>query len=314
MGFPLADLIVESLIRDGVQNLRENPAIIDDIFSSLTAPYAQRKYGVSEVNKIKNIINSRELAIISAYHPGEAQLPCLSIALSDDMEDRSNATFNDYAGTEQSSVTDPAQLAALYTSVAFVPLTISASNVIDLPLSVDMSQILLSNVVVDSSNNQFYIGALVDTPTLKRIHLEDNQPTPAVGPLRTRSRLDVNVYNQHAIPERVKISVGIHTGEPLLTKYLYIILKYILFSRKKDAEARGLLVSTLTGSDFMRDPVYQGDIVYTRYIQIEGMIYSCWRQDQVQLVDAISIKALIPKQPTSDADLDRLDQTIRQKT
>ena len=74
----------------------------------------------------------------------------------------------------------------------------------------------------------------------------------------------------------VQISVGIHTKDSLMTRYLYTLVKYILLSRRIDLERRGLIASTFGGSDFMRDMGYQGDIVYTRFLTVIGKAEDTW--------------------------------------
>ena len=74
----------------------------------------------------------------------------------------------------------------------------------------------------------------------------------------------------------VQISVGIHTKDSLMTRYIYTLVKYILLSRRIDLERRGLIASTFGGSDFMRDMGYQGDIVYTRFLTVIGKAEDTW--------------------------------------
>ena len=48
MPFILPDLVLESVIRDGLDNVRNDLTIVDDIFVSMTQSHHAKKYGERE--------------------------------------------------------------------------------------------------------------------------------------------------------------------------------------------------------------------------------------------------------------------------
>ena len=108
MSFKLPDLIVESILRDGFEAARRYPDTLDDVFESLTMPYASRKYGQTEIEKIKKIIQNKEVSIVHSFNMIAANLPCISIQLSDDRESTDRAHMGNYRGftTIQYNLTD----------------------------------------------------------------------------------------------------------------------------------------------------------------------------------------------------------------
>ena len=101
-------------------------------------------------------------------------------------------------------------------------------------------------------------------------------------------------YTQHEVKgdsSAAHALIGVHCKDALLTKYLYIILKYIMKSRKKSLIKRGVLNSTFSGSDFTRDLKYEGDMVFTRFFTLSGQVDDTWRTDDIELIDSVEIEA-----------------------
>lgn len=312
MGFPMADIIVSTIIADGFQNLREDPSILDDVFSNLAEGYAARKYGRAEIDRIKQKVLRREFGIVHAYHPGEAQLPCLTVALSDDMEDKPHAGLGDHYDFVEEDITDPDELADLRSTETFAPVSSSAiTGQVEVPLSVSLSSVVPNQLLIDALGIEHVVLAVVDLPASRLLFVPRGE-TVAAGPAYVRSSLNFKRTSVHAIIERAKVSVGVHADDALTCKYLYVLVKYFFLSRKKDMEKRGFKITSHVGSDFARDHAYQGDMVFTRFLQLEGEVSPCWRQDKVRLVESISVRALVPAGPLTDAQLGREDQTVRQ--
>jgi hypothetical protein len=82
-GFILPELIVESIIRDGLINVRNDPTIIDSIFAQLTRSYNNRKYGETELTKIKALI-LHDIAVLYSYHQVDAKDQSISIMVGTD--------------------------------------------------------------------------------------------------------------------------------------------------------------------------------------------------------------------------------------
>ena len=82
--------------------------------------------------------------------------------------------------------------------------------------------------------------------------------------------------DENTIHANTTINVGIHTKEQLLTKYIYHIAKYFVLSAKEDLIRQNFIIATFKGSDFTRDASWQGDHVYTRFLNISGKTEDSW--------------------------------------
>ena len=106
-----------------------------------------------------------------------------------------------------------------------------------------------------------------------------------------REAPDLNIIHANTV-----INVGVHTKEQLLTKYLYHLTKYFVLSAKLDLIRQNFIVATFRGSDFSRDAAWQGDHVYTRFINISGKTEDSWTNldEIVALIDQVNVNTYVP--------------------
>lgn len=290
-GFIIPELIIESLIRDGLQNVKNNPAIIDDIFAQLTRNYSSRKYGEAEITKIKAFIQ-KEVAVVFSYHQVDQKPITISIMVGSDVESRPRAHLGDHYSEETEQITDEDELQALHRVdnlivTSYDPLT----GKVSVDDSADLSEVYRNMIYVDSAQNEFPILTGINNLPgeksffiMKQAEVDISDDTGYI-----RSSLDYKQFEVKGVTGDVSLVLGVHTKDALTTKYMYILLKYFILSRKKDMIKRGLYVSSYSGSDFNRDSQFVGDQVYTRFLTITGKVDDTWQSDQVVLIDNIEI-------------------------
>ena len=297
MGFPLPDLILESIIRDGLANAKNDPEVVEDVFSPLTQPYAEKKYGMKEVNKINKLIRNERISVVHTWHAVSAKIPCISLQLADNAQDVSNSFLADNGHAFDVPFDTPQQQAGRTIISGIDPTAYNpATGIISLPDSVNLSSIHVNLLFVDAAGGEFPIlGGINNTIGSKQIMIDQDQTVSLDPGAKISSSIDFDRYSQGALPEKFTIVIGVHANEPLTTKYLYTLIKYFIVSRKDDLCSRGVQIPTFSGSDFNRNMEYGADQVYTRFLNVSGVIYSNWRGDKAQLIDNVQVNVQVPK-------------------
>lgn len=305
MGIHLADLIVESIIRDGIEFLKQNPARVDDIFKPLTRIYNTKKYGQAEIDKIKAVLfngdNKKNIAIVHSFHEASAQSPCYSIQLGTESEAKERAHLGDFEEDHRVNLTNT-ELLAYQKITGLIPTAYDpVSGKVSVQDSADMSLVHPAYIYVDGSGAEFELRPGISNVTGNKFFFIAKQAdVNIIDPGLIRSFI---TYSQHEIKgetSAINMLIGVHSKDALLTKYMYVILKYIMFSRKNDLIKRGIVNSTFQGSDFTRDLRYEGDMVFTRFFTLSGQVDDTWRSDDVQLIDAVDIAATTCDDETSE--------------
>lgn len=290
LGFNMPELIVESIIRDGFQNVLADLTIIDRLFSQLTRSYNNTKYGQAEIDKIKALI-AKPIAVVYDYGEVDSHNMSYSIMLGSDDEDKRRAHIGDFAEEKRELITDPIKLAALvrvppFTATSYDPST----GIVRVPDIVDLSTAYKGLLFIDNAGAPHdLIGGIDNTPGNKMFVIGKNDDVDLGGPVEIKSFLDYEEFEVNQLTSDIKLVVGVHSKDALTTKYLYLLLKYFIFTRKFDMISRGLYVSSFNGSDFTRDATYQGDKVYTRFLTVSGKVDDRWRGDEVDLIDRVII-------------------------
>ena len=297
MGFPLADLVIESIIRDGFADIRRDPEIIEDVFAPLTMAYASKKYGESELEKIKDLVLKRQVSIVHAFNAVDAKIASISIQLASDVEVEREASMSNFRGLKDVEFTDPAKIAGKQVVGDITPTAYdSATGKLSLPDTVNLSAVTINQLYVDPDGAEFVIlGGINNTVGQKQVLIDAGVTINLGAGGAINSSIFFDRYSTNITTEQFEVILGIHSTEPLITKYLYTLIKYITLSRKKDLCTRGIYLGTYKGSDFSRNTQYVGDQVYTRFFHLTGRIQPTWRQDKIQLIDNVQVNILVPK-------------------
>lgn len=296
MSWNFPELVVESVLRDGLKDLKDNPTFIDQIFEQLNSGYASRKYGLTEIAKIKDLLtgaNNTEIAIVFSYYDAAAKSPCISIQLGSTSENLQQAHISDYEDQIDELLT-ASELTALEAITGLIPTAYATvTGKISVGNSVDLSLINKGFIYKDGSNNDHVISSGISNVTNDKFFFITSNATPNIGSAGTiRSPLTTKVIEEKGVSNNVQILLGIHSKEPLLTIYLFSLVQFFLLSRKEDLVNRNFINSTLSGSDFTRNNEYQGDRVFTRFLTISGQVRNSWRSDIVNLIDTVEITGI----------------------
>jgi hypothetical protein len=101
MGWVMPEIVVQKIIKSGMQELRENPKAFDDIFSQYTQDELDVDYGQLYIDKIRDWFTdpSTKIPVLSGWALNVQKVPSISVHLANESEDESKASLLDYAGT-----------------------------------------------------------------------------------------------------------------------------------------------------------------------------------------------------------------------
>lgn len=290
-GFIIPELIVESIIRDGMQNVVADPTIIDSIFAQLTRAYNNRKYGEAEIVKIKQMI-LKEVAVVFSYNQVDAKVPCYSIMIGSDNEAKPRAHLGDFYEEREEQIVDEEELEALHRVNDIQVLSYDEnSGKVTVSDATDLSPVYRGMIYVDSiGTDHEIVGGINNAPGDKSFFVNKRDEVDFSNDEGfIKSSLDYKRYDLRGVTGDVQLVIGCHAKDALTVKYMYILLKYFILSRKNDMIKRSLYLATYSGSDFNRDSSYGADQVMTRFLTINAKVDDTWRSDQVVLIDNIEV-------------------------
>ena len=313
MSFIMPDLVIEATIRDGLADLAKNPEKVNNIFESLLAPYNKRKYGTQELERLRKMVSEKEIAVVHSFNEIATRVPCFSIQLGADTEDKRLARLGDFESDTIEDLTEQEDLDNLIVLDELIGQNYDPnSGQISVLDSVDLSGIYKGLILVDGSGEEFTIKDGTSNVNGNKFFTIEKNLNPDLNDFLTiKSSLDFKQFEVNSVTSNVNILIGIHSKNALTTKYMYVLLKYFMLSRKPDLIKRCFIASSFSGSDFTRNMEYQGDMVFTRFMTITGKIEDSWNGEDVELIDNIDVGVLVPKDVASAEDIGVEDQTVK---
>lgn len=290
-GFIIPELIVEAIIRDGIANVKANPAIIDNVFGQLLRGYAATKYGASEIARIKAVLATKELAVVYAYSDVEAKSPCFSIMIGADTEAQKRAHLGDaYGDTGEQPLSEDEEDARLRVGELVVTDYDALSGKVTCHAATDLSDVYPGMLYVDADDTEHTIlPGISDVSGDKFFFIGKNEDVDFSDFGTIISSINFKSSELKGVTDDINLVIGVHSKDVLLTKYLYILVKYWLVSRKHDGIMRGIYTSSYSGSDFHRDLQYSADHVFVRFLTLTAKVDNTWAAEDVTIIDNIEI-------------------------
>src|SRR6185436_5351187 len=146
----------------------------------------------------------------------------------------------------QEDITDPDELEALIKVPDLIPTAYDeVTGKLSVDDSVDLSGVHAGYIYVDGDGNEFDVARGISDEEGNKFFFINRFETPNItDPGEIKSFLAYTQHEEKGDSSAVNILIGVHAKDALLTKYLYVILKYIMKSRKRDLIKRGLVNSS----------------------------------------------------------------------
>jgi len=114
---------------------------------------------------------------------------------------------------------------------------------------------------------------------------------------------DENDFEQSVGVFTVMLDIGIHgnrSADEVL--WMYYILNFLLFKKKRVLERMGIELQTFSASDYNRDQKYMGDNIWTRWIRFRCTVQNTYRGLEVLEIDDVEADIEYERVTTSASD------------
>lgn len=99
MGYTFGDLVIESVIREGLEDIRTNAnARLPVIYSQLLSTFLSANYGQGEIERFKSYLLNEKIDIVFSYRDISARIPCICIQPIAGQEDVPRSFFGNFSG------------------------------------------------------------------------------------------------------------------------------------------------------------------------------------------------------------------------
>jgi len=302
MGILPTDILIKSAIDFALRHLRKNTWILDDIFGTLRDdPMVADEYGRKELQTAKEWFLSQEFPVLLQHRiSDDPPIPCISIAYkpSQEMGDRTSLAdahiqIDDF---------NPADANILQRRIIdeFTPLSyVKSTGVIKFPKKIDLSSVAVGQHIVSSVSGKVYtiLKKAPNNCVIIDKNINDDFTDAYVSPM-------FPLWNLHKELTFLSesYSIGVHTnGQAATTIWLWQVVFYSLL-RYKEAylDDRGFELSNLSSSALERDSQFQGENIFSKYIEIQGVVQCDWVKFIAPKLEKVTAQVAVGNQRSPD--------------
>lgn len=265
---------------------------MDDILSDFTSdPMLSSIYGQKEIENAKKWFSQNEISIFLPHRMDLEKMPCITIAVGSNIEDRSLARLGDltniietYQPTEVGKtipyIVQPFDYISYDQATGFFITPPEVDLTIVVPGMVMLDPETGNGFVITETNNVGFSIAAGTTITFTTVGIIPNYRI-------FKARREIATFQE-------TITLGCHVhGDPNALLWLYSIMMYgLLRYREGMLESRNFQLSNVESSDMIRNDAFQtiGENVYSRYITVKGQVENTWIKAPKYVIEAINIK------------------------
>lgn len=299
LGIPLTEFVLETVLRDGLGELRADPTKLEYLFKRLQEAQFNNQYGLDKIESIKTYITRNQIKIVHAFSLSSTVVPCISIQMMSTEETPNLQTLGNVFEQELVHKDRTVVVAQLLTTGYDL-----VSGKLSIDDSVDLSTIYPNQIFVDVSENEFRIKpGISNTLGNKFVNIGSGQEPDLSGNGAVVDPIDYRSFRREEVRLTEVIRLGIHAKDDAhLAKFLYYIVYYILKSRQKSLINRGVHLDYGMMSSLDRIDEYKGENIFTRSIDMRCQTQFNYVIDELAVASSFAVDVYVPTPNPSSPD------------
>jgi hypothetical protein len=286
------DVIIAEAIRQGLEDMRKNLWLLDDVFASfITEPALKNKYGQKEIDAAKDWFANNKIEVNLKFRNDKEHFPCVTIALGSSTEKEEMKHLGDLSTEIETLMPNKIGKPIPYIVKPFVPESYNpATGILTFPSSVKKRGVRPGQILVDPDTGNGYI---IQEVTTEGVRLEQNLNLTLTRAGVVPKYQIYRARREHSFFQET-YSIGCHVhGDPAPLLWLHAIVLYtILRYRESLLEGRQFMQSSVSSSDLIQNPNFDGpggENVFSRYITLTGQVEHSWLKTPYRIIEAIEL-------------------------
>lgn len=285
------DIIFKTCVELILEDMRKNPWLIEDVFSSLIEnPLLNKKYGMAEVNRAKEFILNNKIPVYLKGRVDKQEFPCVTISIGPSNEADELATLGDLSTEIEELYPEEINQAIKYIIPPFDVVSYDkTTGIVEIPDSVeDYTYISEGMVAVDPKTGNGLIIQGKAGENGFQVIAGSELPGNKLG-IVPRYQL-YRARRERAISKE-QYNIGCHShGDPSTLIFLFSVVKYGLFRyRQSLLEHENFQLSSLSVTDMIKNDSFDVENVYSRFITLRGQVEEYWIKAPYRIIEATDL-------------------------
>ena len=285
------DVIIKLAVELGLEDLRNNTWIVDDIFSDfIDNPLLAQKYGQKEIQNAKDFILNNKIHVVMAHRLDKEEFPSVTIAMGSSNEDKSLATLGD----QDIDVVDydPEDIEKPISWVV-QPFNIVSYNaetgIVTMPKLDAFKYINEGMLLVDTATGDAW--AINSKKAGNKIQITAGSDLGDAQKFGIAPKYRGYRARRERIISQESYSIGCHIhGDPSNLLFLFAFVKYALLRYREGLlEHNNFQLSTLNCSEMVKNNSFQAENVFSRFITLTGQAEESWIKTPYRKIEAVDM-------------------------
>ena len=268
--FP-SDLVLRSALIEGIKDLRAKPWLLRYCFNYLLLdPVTRGSYGQAEVNQAIQWFLTHNIPVFLSVRTDDVKMPAISISLVNSTEAEETLADIHAEPVEDSNIDWP-NLCGPFAAESYDQNT---GNVIIPNGAAEGIVLSPGQILVDRNGNENEILEVID---FTEFQIATNQNIDlSVAYIRGQRPAYQTALESKVFKETYQIGCFV-AAEAVHLVYLHSIVVFILMMYKQSLlEARNFERTSISSSDFIRNPAFGEENVFSRHITLTGFVRQMW--------------------------------------
>jgi hypothetical protein len=283
------DIVIKTAIELALEDMRKNPWLIIDCFSSLIEnPLLKEKYGIAEAHRAKEFILNNNIPVYLKGRIDKQEFPCVTIAIGPSDESDELATLGDLSTEIETLYPENINQPIKYIIPPFNIISYDKeTGIIEIPTDVqDYRYISEGMVAVDPSTGNGLI--ILDKGGENGFKVAVGSTLPS-GTLGIVPQYQMYRARRERAISKETYNIGCHSqGDPSTLIFLFSVVKYGLFRyRESLLEHENFQLSSLSATDMIKNDAFDVENVYSRFIVLRGQVEEYWIKAPKRVIESI---------------------------
>lgn len=305
MGIHQSDLKIRSAIVLGLEDIKNNPWLINYILEDVTKdPFLKEQYS-SQIKACKEWLKNNEIEVYMRHRLDKDRLPCITITLGNSPERDEEKTMADATTCTQILMPNEIGKPIPFVMKPFTPTSydpVTGKMSID-PLTQGFDHVSVGMLLIDPENGE---GTKILAIGPDFIEVEPNVYFQG-SEFAIVPQYPYYVARMESTRFQETYNIGLHVhGDTQVLLWLHSIVMYSLLRyRETMLEGRGFNQSSLSVSDIVENPNYSGpggEMAFSRFITLTGLVEHSWLKAPHRIIENIKLAEKKPKDDCCEED------------
>ncbi len=299
MGIFQGDVIIKAMVDLGIDEMRNNPWLLDHAFESLLATkYVADKYGQKNIDAAKEWLANNKIDVYMRPREDKDQTPMVTIFPLPSNEKSEMKSMGDMSTIRKILLPNEIGKPIPYIVKPFTPLGYDPNlGLLMLPITTPgIETVVAGQVLVNPANSTGYIiqGVIGVNDTTLAIQVEPGTPIPGATVLGIVPEFQYYEARVEHTFNQETYSIGCYAhGDVQNLIFLHTIVYYaIMRYRQTLLEGSGFAESVVNSGGVDEDPNFKGpggEECYVRFITLTGQVEQTWIKAPQRFIESVVI-------------------------